>query len=86
MVGPPCPPLAARAWEVFGQLHGTRSIGMGGVGPITFGEMDAFQRLTRQRLTPLDVALIREADSVFLAVALQRMTPDEGRPDHTPES
>jgi hypothetical protein len=82
MVGPPCPALAVRAWEVFGQLHETRSCGMGGVRAITFTELDAFQRVTGQRLTPLDVALVREADRVFVAVAVARMTPDGPGADH----
>jgi len=78
LIGPPLPPLAERAWAVFGQLNGTRASGMQGVAPITFTELAAFQDVTGTRLTPLDVALVREADAVFVQIALQRMKPTDG--------
>ncbi len=72
LTGPPLPPLAERAWDVFGRLSATRQSGMHGVGPITYGEMAAFQDLSGVLLSPLDVELIREADSAFLAFAMER--------------
>lgn len=86
IVGPPMPPLADRAWAVFGQLSGTRSSGMGGIGAITYTEMAAYQALTGTRLTPLDVAFVREADAVFLSYAMQRMKrADDQPPSDLPE-
>jgi hypothetical protein len=73
IVGPPLPPIAARAWEVFGAVSGTRSSGMGGIGAVTYTELLAYQTLTGVVLTPLDVALVREADQAFLSFAMQRM-------------
>ena len=73
LVGPPLPLEAGRAWHVFGELHATRSAGMGGVSAITYGEMAAHRQLTGVRLTPLEVTLIREADSVFLRHAATQM-------------
>lgn len=73
LVGPPLPPVAERAWQVFGELSGTRASGMGGIGAITYAELLAYQTLTATRLTPLDVALVREADAVFLQFALRRI-------------
>jgi hypothetical protein len=81
LVGPPMPPLAERAWDVFGQLSGTRASGMGGVGAITYTEMDAYQRLTGTTLTALDVALVREADAAFLSYAYRKLKAAGTRDD-----
>ncbi len=81
LVGPPLPPLAERAWRVFGELSGTRASGMGGVGAITYTEMDAYQRLTGATLTALDVALVREADAGFLAYAYCKLKAAGTRDD-----
>lgn len=74
--GPLLPPLAARAWSVFGDLHATRSMGMSGVGPIAYSELDAYCRVTATRLTPCDVQLVRVADDAFLAEMAERLAPD----------
>lgn len=82
IVGPPLPPDAVHAWRVFSELSGTRSSGMGGVGAITYSEMLAYQTLTDTSMTPLDVALVREADHAFLRFAMQRMKrAEEDAPD-----
>jgi hypothetical protein len=80
IVGPPLPPVAVRAWDVFGQLSGTRSAGMGSIGAITYTELVAFQTCTGTTLTPLDVALIREADGAFLSMAMARMNRADDPP------
>jgi hypothetical protein len=85
LVGPPLPPVAARAWEVFSHVSGTRSSGMGGIGAITYTELLAYQTLTGTTLTPLDVALVREADQAFLSFALTRMKSAGDRPEDTDE-
>lgn len=78
LVGPPCPPLAQRAWGVFLELHGTRgSGGMGSVPAITYAEMAAYQAMTDTRLTPLDVACVRAADDAFLAHVADVSRPDD---------
>ena len=82
IVGPPLPPLAARAWDVFRALSDTRMVGMGGVGPITYTEMAAFEQLTDTPLTPLDVALVREADAVFLTYAMSKLRAARDEPVH----
>lgn len=66
LVGPTLPPLAAYAWDVFCELHSARPVGMGGVSPITYSEVDAYCRLTGAQLSPLDVYLVRTIDEVFL--------------------
>lgn len=81
LVGPPMPPVAVRAWQVFADLSGTRSGGMGGIAAISYTEMVAYQTMTGTRLTPLDVALVREADGAFLAIAMRRMQDTHPAPD-----
>lgn len=81
LVGPPMPPLAERAWQVFHDLSATRASGMGGVGAITYAETDAYCRLTDTALTPLDVALVREADAAFLSYAYRKLKAAGTRPD-----
>lgn len=88
IVGPPLPPLAARAWDVFRALSETRTVGLQGVGPITYTEMAAFEQMTDTALTPLDVALVREADAVFLTYAMSRFRAarDEASPGAAADS
>lgn len=85
VVGPPLPPGADRAWRIFGELNATRASGTGGVGAITYAEMVAYETLTGVLLTPLDVALVREADAVFLQHALTRMSRETPPPTTLPE-
>lgn len=66
LFGPPLPPYCDRAWELFWQLNATRAATSAGPQAIPYGEIDAFQRVTRQRLTPLEVLLVREADDALL--------------------
>ena len=63
---------AVRAWSAYLELDKTRASGMHGVGPITFAEIDAFDRTTATGLTPLDVYLIRIADDAFMAEVAER--------------
>ena len=81
LIGPPLPPLAVRAWSAYLELDRTRSSGMQGVGPITFAEIDAFERTTAAGLTPLDVHLIRIADDAFMAEVHERMRPSSAPPE-----
>lgn len=61
--GPPCPMECWHVWTLFLELHGTRgAAGMGDLLPITYVELDAFQRLTRRSLSPEEVRLLRAAD------------------------
>lgn len=77
LVGPPLPPLAAAAWQVFLDLHAARPVGMQGVSPIVYTEMEAYQRLTHTRLTPWEVRLVRAIDETYLADVLSRVTTDD---------
>ena len=70
--GPDLPPDARHAWAVFASLSRTRTMSSAGPNPISYLEIDAYCRVTHDRLTPLDVALIREADDALAAAVVAR--------------
>lgn len=87
LLGPPMPPGTDVGWDVFIALHQTRGATMGTLLPITYTEMDAYQRLTQRRLTPLDVALVREADRAMLdEVVARQPAADEPPPPKSSSS
>lgn len=51
-------------WSVFLELCATRSLGMMGANPITYLEIEAYQRLTELRLTPVEVRTILALDAL----------------------
>jgi hypothetical protein len=75
LIGPVLLPVAAVAWEAFNDLSATRGASSAGVSPISFLEIEAYQRVTGHTFTPLDVALITTADAAFIAEAHERATP-----------
>jgi len=58
---------------------GTRDRGFA-VGPITFAEIDAYQRLTHAGLSPWDVKLIRRLDNATQATKLGPAPPSDTNP------
>lgn len=85
LLGPPMPPGTESGWEMFWALHETRGMAMTGLLPITYAEMDAYQRLTQRRITPLEAALIREADRAIAAEIRDRQPQDQAAPNLTQE-
>lgn len=77
LIGPPLLPIAANAWDVFNALSATRGSSSAGVLPITYSELEAFQRVTTTQLTALDVELVRTADAAFLTEVHERAQPAE---------
>lgn len=73
LLGPGLPPYTERAWEVFNALSATRGAGAHGPLGITHAEIRAYQQNLRTRLTPMDIQLVREADSAFMAEIADRM-------------
>jgi hypothetical protein len=58
-------------WAAFVQLRSScPSAGMG-PGVISFGEVDAYQRVTGERLEPWQIAAIRAADRAYLQVSAE---------------
>jgi len=56
-----------RVWSAYRDLAVTRPTGMG-PSPVTYQEIEAYQRQTFAGLTAWQVALIRRVDDVILAV------------------
>lgn len=85
LLGPPLPPGTESAWDMFWALHETRGTTMTGLAPISYAEMAAYQRLTQRRMTPLEVALVREADRALAAEIRERHPDPEPTPPKTSE-
>lgn len=67
---PVCP--APGLWRDFLDLHNCRSYGQGGPSPITFLELDAWQRVKGVSLEPWELDCIRVADGAFLTSVSKR--------------
>ena len=64
LLGPPCPLAAEHLWPIFLELHSARSSNGFGLNPLSFVELDAYQRVTGIELLPEEVSLLRLADEV----------------------
>lgn len=64
--GPKCPDECADLWLIFGELHACR--GSNGFGPmrISYGDLDAYQRVTGTSLARWELEAIRLADRAYL--------------------
>lgn len=63
---PPKPPGLDYLWQAFQALHSTRPVGFAGPLPITFGEIDAWQRVSGFLLLPWEVEALKQLDGEFL--------------------
>lgn len=63
---PRLPEGCEQLWPIFNELHSCR--GNNGFGPvrITYGDIDAFQRVSGLRLQPWELAAVRRADQAYL--------------------
>jgi hypothetical protein len=64
-MAPPLAPEVRHLWQTFLELHRTRPTGFG-PSPISFFEIDAWQRLKRWPLDPWEVEAIRKLDDLWL--------------------
>lgn len=64
---PPMPDELGYIWNAFLRLNARRSVGFA-LEPITFLEIEAFVRLTGQRLQPWEVRILEEIDLLFRSV------------------
>ena len=64
---PSLPDGLATLWSDFMDLHSSRSVGMGGAGPISYSDLDAWQRVTGNRLERWQIKAIRRADNAYFA-------------------
>lgn len=80
LLGPGCPAAARHLWDIFLALHASRgSNGYGGL-PISFMEIDAYQRLTGAELSREEVGLLRAADATALRVMAEHDEPTATEP------
>ena len=65
---PELPESIRGLWDVFLELHMARTPGAMGMGPLTYHDLDAYQRVTSLELTPWEVQTILCVDRAALAV------------------
>lgn len=70
-------------WAAFLWLHAGRASGMGGPAAISAADIVAWQTLSRVRLTPWEVDVMRALDGVALRAA-QRQPDKVGPPPESP--
>jgi hypothetical protein len=78
--GPPMPPYCDGAWDAFWELAAARAMTDAGPQPIAWQDIDAWQRVTRRRLTPLEVLCVRAADEALLAEVRARAESARAEP------
>lgn len=60
------PDLLYDLWRWFLDLNASRQVGMGGVGPITYLELQAYSAVQGIRMEGWEIAAIRSLDRVAL--------------------
>ena len=65
---PPFPEPLRRLWDKFLSLHEGRTYGINGANPITYLDMDAWMRVTRNSLAPWEVTSIMKIDKAWIKV------------------
>lgn len=69
---PPFPETLRYLWQAFRRMrrrHGGNGLGL---GPISWGDIDAYDRLSGMRLAGWEVAVIERLDDLFLAEQANR--------------
>lgn len=69
---PKLPPFAVHVWNTFSRLANARGGTGFGPAPLSFSEIDAFCRLTGERLDFWEIDAIRELDDAYLEEAAAR--------------
>ncbi|WP_293510060.1 hypothetical protein [Parvibaculum sp.] len=61
-------PLALRyIWTTYHRLRGRKGAGLNGAEPISWPDIDAFMRMTGNRLAPWEIQLLESLDNIFLS-------------------
>jgi hypothetical protein len=63
----PMPEGAEYLWRIFNRLHARRGSTMVGPAMLTWGEFDAFSRLSGTRLVPWEIEVLEGLDYSFIA-------------------
>lgn len=67
--GPEVPYAGMRVWGIFLRLHAARGGGGFGPAPISFADIESYQRLHREPVRPFEIEIIRALDSEVLKAA-----------------
>ncbi len=70
---PEIPTSLAYLWQWFQELSFSRSSHGYGHNPLSYGDMDAWARLTGRRLDPWEVQALKDVDVVFLSHATKHV-------------
>ena len=66
--GPEFPELLEHVWTAFLLLNNTRGQGFSGPLPISYQEIDAWQRMTQNMLLPWEIEAVKRLDAIYLRV------------------
>jgi hypothetical protein len=66
--GPDFPELLEYVWTAFLLLNRTRGQGSNGPLPVSYQEIDAWQRMTQNIILPWEVEAVKTLDAVYLRV------------------
>jgi hypothetical protein len=64
---PELPEPVKHVWEWWYELHNARSAGGMGQSPITYLDIQAWAKMSRQEPTPWEVQALREMDKVYMS-------------------
>jgi hypothetical protein len=70
--GPTLPPEAVYLWNHFTLLHAARTGGGMGQNPITYAELDAYNRTTGAALVAWEIGAVRALDDAYLSASLEK--------------
>jgi hypothetical protein len=71
LAGPPMPEGALYLWVIFRRLSSRRgNNGFGGL-PLTYPEIEAFDRLSGARLEPWEIEIIEHLDGLYLEAQIK---------------
>ena len=65
---PPFPDLLTHVWQAFVELHNARPAGGMGPGPLTYETIEAYMRVTGNRLAGWEVGAVKRVDHAWLKV------------------
>lgn len=65
LIGPDLPNTVGYLWAWFAELASCRSVGMAGINPINFVDIDAWSRLTGRNVQPYEVRALLDLDRVM---------------------
>jgi len=73
-----CPQLGY-LWRWFEQLIDCREVGFG-AGPLTYQEIDAWARLMRFDVSPVEATLLRQLDRTYRTLLQEKLERDKPKP------